>query len=589
MSESEAEVSGQGKLKSLPLRVRRTLFTKYLLALFLAVVIPLVISGLGDAWFGYRDQRTMIDRLLRVEANSAAGRITGFLDNITGQLELAVQQPWTTGDEQHRLDALRVLRQAPAIVSITLLDADARERVHVSRLELNRKDGAVDRSGDPAVIGARTARRWFGSVTYANGSEPYMTVAVAGNRAAVGTAVADVNLKFIWDVISAIHVGQSGFAFVLDQPGHLIAHPDISKVLHGTDKDTASVYGAQREGILAASEGVAAIKDTEGRTVIAATAPIPGVDWTVIVEQPLFEAFAPIYASLRRTIVLILAGAALAGALAYWLARRMTRPIHLLEEGTEQIGAGQFAHRIAINTGDELERLAARFNEMAKELALSKDRSERIARLKRFLAPQVAEIVEKAGNDIALGGQRVEVVVVFCDLRGFTALSQHAQPEEVMEVLRDYYEALGSVITTHEATVTGFSGDGLMALLNAPVRCSEPAKRGVEMALSMQTAVQQLITNWRSRGHDIGFGVGIAMGWATVGQIGYESRLEYTAIGSVVNLSARLCASAADRQILLDPVSAKVVREHFPLISLGERRVRGYADPILVHDAGSRT
>ena len=292
-------------------------------------------------------------------------------------------------------------------------------------------------------------------------------------------------------------------------------------------------------------------------------APIPGVGWTVFVEQPQAEAFAPLYASLWRTGGLLLAATVFAAALAYWLARRMTGPIRLLEEGTDKIGAGQFDHRIDIATGDELERLAARFNQMAQELAISRDRSERIARLKRFLAPQVAELVEKSGDESVLAGQRAEVVAVFCDLRGFTAFSAHAEPEDIMQVLREYYEALGAIITRYEATLTNFSADGLMVLVNAPVPCAEPALRAVEMAIDMQDAIQRLIAEWRLRGHAIGFGIGLAMGWATVGRIGYEARVDYTAIGNVVNLASRLCSSADDQQILIDhsvarPVGGKI-------------------------------
>ena len=279
-----------------------------------------------------------------------------------------------------------------------------------------------------------------------------------------------------------------------------------------------------------------------------------------MVEQPLSEAFGPIYAALWRTAGLLLAGAAFAGLLAYALARRMTEPIRLLEEGTERIGAGQFDHRIQIRTGDELQRLADSFNAMAAELAVSQERQERIAKLKRFLAPQVAELVDRKGDDGVLEGRRTEVVVVFCDLRGFTAFSARAAPEEVMSVLSEYYEALGRIITKYAATLTSFSGDGLMVLVNAPVPVEEPALRAVDLAVEMQRSVQELIVGWRASGHRIGFGVGLAMGRATVGRIGYESRFDYTAIGSVVNLASRLCASAADREILTDETVAEAVK-----------------------------
>ena len=170
-----------------------------------------------------------------------------------------------------------------------------------------------------------------------------------------------------------------------------------------------------------------------------------------------------------------------------------------------------------------LKALARRFNGMAGELAVSQERSERIARLKRFLSPQVAELVE--GSDEALlDSHRAEVVVLFCDLRGFTGFSGAARPEEVMGLLQEYYEALGEIITRYEATLTCFMGDGLMLLLNAPVPCPDPALRGVRMALEMQAAVQSLILGWRARGYTVGFGVGLAKGPATVGRIGYEGR-----------------------------------------------------------------
>jgi adenylate cyclase len=254
----------------------------------------------------------------------------------------------------------------------------------------------------------------------------------------------------------------------------------------------------------------------------------------------------------------------------------MTEPIRLLEEGTERIGAGQFEHRIGIGTGDELQRLADSFNAMAAELSVSQERQERIAKLRRFLAPQVAELVDRKGDDGVLEGHRAEVVAVFCDLRGFTAFSARAAPEEVMNVLSEYYEALGEIITQHAATLTSFSGDGLMVLVNAPVPVEEPALRAVDLAVEMQRSVQELIIGWRARGHRIGFGVGLAMGPATVGRIGYKSRFDYTAIGSVVNLAARLCASAADQEILIDEKVAEAVKGKRPLIPLGSRPLKGY-------------
>lgn len=325
-------------------------------------------------------------------------------------------------------------------------------------------------------------------------------------------------------------------------------------------------------------------RDAEGRSLIVAAAPVTGVGWMVFVEQPLAEAFAPIYAALWRTFALLLAGGVLAAALAYWLAHRMTRPIQLLEDGADQIGAGNFEHRIQIATGDELGRLASRFNQMAGELAISQERLERISRLRQFLAPQVAELVERTGPDKMLESQRVDILAIFCDLRNFTAFSTRAEPDEIMGVLNMYYSALGPIIARYEATQTTFAGDGLMMILNAPLPCPDASLRAVRMSVEMQAAVQSLAADWRARGHKIGFGIGLAKGPATVGRIGHENRLDYTAIGSVVNLASRLCSSAMDGQILIDTIAAADVAALVPLRNLGNRPLKGFDEPVAVYE-----
>lgn len=561
---------------------RTSLFARYFLALFAAVVVPLLIASGSEAWFGYGDRRAALNDLLDAEARTAAVKIQDFIEGIRDQLRWTVQLPWSErADEKRRLDALLLLRQVPAVLSLSLVDAAGKERLFVSRIGLNRVEGGEDHSTDPAVRGAREDRAWFGPVTFQRGSEPFMTVAVAGNRAATGVAIAEVNLKFIWDVVSAIRVGRTGEAFVLDQQDRLVAHPDISLVLRADDSVTRPLLDL-RAAILARPGEAIAGRDMAGSTVLAAMAPISTVGWSVIVTQPVDEAFGPIYAALWRTLGLLVAGAALAAALAYWLTQRMTRPILRLEDGVARIGAGQFDHRINITSGDEFERLAARFNEMAGELGVSQERSERIGRLKRFLAPQVAELVDRSGDEHVLDGRRVEAVVVFCDLRGFTAFSSRTEPETVIHLLGEYYDTLERVVGMHGATLTNFSGDGAMVLVNAPVPCPDPALRAVEMAGDMQSKVQELLAERSGLDHRLGFGIGLAMGPATVGRIGSEGRLDYTAIGTVVNLASRLCASADDREILVDRVAARAVGSRLPLVELGPRALKGFDRPVAV-------
>jgi len=564
-------------------RPRRPLFQKYFIVLFAAVVVPLLVNGASEAWFGYRDQKVMLSQRLRAEAGSAAGKIEGFLDDITDQLQWTVQLPWRDGsDERHRFDVLRLMRQLPAVVEVTLIDGNGAERLHVSRTAPDEVNSGIDRTNDPAIDGARSHRIWYGPVTLYSGSEPHMTVAVAGARTTYGVTVAVINLKLIWDVISAIHVGQSGDAFVLDNAGRLVAHPDISLVLRGEDDPGAARLKELQQATIAGNGESIEGHDAERRAVIAAIAPIPGPDWSAFVEEPASEALTPLRAALWRTTLLLLAGAAFAAALGYLLARRMTGPIRLLGQGAAAIGAGHFDHKIDIATGDELEGLAQRFNEMAGELALSQERSERIARLKRFLAPQVAELVEASDQEALLDSHRAEIVAVFCDLRGFTSFSHSARPEEMMGLVQEYYEALGEIITRYEATLTCFMGDGLMLLLNAPVPCPEPAKRGVRMAIEMQAAIQSVMSDWRARGHAIGFGMGLAKGPAIVGRIGYEGRSDYTAIGSVVNLASRICGAAEDGQILMDAAVAAEIGDEVPLVPLGTRLLRGLTDAVSV-------
>ena len=222
---------------------------------------------------------------------------------------------------------------------------------------------------------------------------------------------------------------------------------------------------------------------------------------------------------------------------------------------------------------------------MAGELSVSQERSERISRLRRFLAPQVAELVDRAGDDRLLDARRVEVVAVFCDLRNFTAFSANAEPEGVMGVLEEYYDALERVVGTHEATLISFSGDGAMVLINAPVPCPDPALRAVNMACDMQRMVQKLLVGWRVLDQRLGFGVGLAMGPATVGQIGFEGRLHYNAIGNAVNLASRLCSGAEDSEVLIDSVAAGAVGSRVPLVDLGSRILKGFDQPVPVFAA----
>jgi len=206
---------------------------------------------------------------------------------------------------------------------------------------------------------------------------------------------------------------------------------------------------------------------------------------------------------------------------------------------------------------------------------------ERIGRLKRFLAPQVAQLVA-SGDERVLESHRREVTVVFCDLRNFTAFAELAEPEEVIGVLREYHKTLGTLIEKFEGTVERFAGDGLLVLFNDPLPCSDPSARAVRMAVEMREQVANLAAKWFVYGHELGFGIGIAHGYATLGCIGFEGRFQYSATGTVANLASRLCDQARNGQILVDSKVQTAVDELAELEPMGEMTLKGFHRPIKV-------
>jgi adenylate cyclase len=202
---------------------------------------------------------------------------------------------------------------------------------------------------------------------------------------------------------------------------------------------------------------------------------------------------------------------------------------------------------------------------------------ERMGRLRRFLSPQLAEVV--MADEALLASHRREVVVVFCDLRNFTTFAETSEPEEVIGLLGEYHRLLGGIIDAHDGTLERFTGDGLMVIFNDPLDCPDAPERAVRMALAMRARVAELAEGWSRRGYALDFGVGIAQGHATLGRIGFEGRSDYTAIGSVTNLAARLCAEAAGRQILISQRVYAAIEEIVVADSVGELALRGFSRP----------
>lgn len=226
--------------------------------------------------------------------------------------------------------------------------------------------------------------------------------------------------------------------------------------------------------------------------------------------------------------------------------------------------------------------LAAWNKTLEERVAAQVAEIERMARLKRFFAPSLAELIVSSGNEQILESHRRDIAVLFCDLRGFTAFSESAEPEEVMAVLRDYHAALVPLIQTFEGTLDRFVGDGLMVYFNDPLPCPNPVDRAVGLAVAMRDAMAALSRTWRRHGHQIGFGIGIAQGFATLGQIGFEGRFDYSAIGTVINTAARLCDAAKDGQILVTSRVAAAVAETAEVRELGPLTLKGLSRPLAV-------
>jgi class 3 adenylate cyclase len=207
---------------------------------------------------------------------------------------------------------------------------------------------------------------------------------------------------------------------------------------------------------------------------------------------------------------------------------------------------------------------------------------ERMARLKRFFPPSLAELIVSSGNERILESHRRDIAVLFCDLRGFTAFAESAEPEEVMALLHDYHAALVPLIQAFEGTLDRFVGDGLIVYFNDPLPCPNPVERAVDLAVAMRDAVAALARTWRRHGYQIGFGIGIAQGFATLGQIGFEGRFDYSAIGTVINTAARLCEAAKDGQILVTSRIAAAVAEVADVREIGPLTLKGLSRPLAV-------
>ena len=384
--------------------VRSRLFFKYTLLFVTVVVLALVANGGFEVLFSYQEHKSSLISIQQQQAVAAADKIEEFITQIESQVGWTTQLPWTDGTlDQRRFDALRLLRQVPAITELAQIDAAGHEQLKVSRLIMDVVGSGIEYSHKPEFTQAVAHEVYYGPVYFHRESEPYMTLSLAGTRRNTGVSIAQVNLKLIWDVVSKIKVGAHGRAYVVDSTGRLIAHPDINLVLRNTDMSRLAQVRGARAG--SATEAVQEADDIGGHKVLTAYAPVNPPGWFVFVETPIEEAYAPLYQSLKRMGYVLLGALALAFIAGMFLAGRMAVPIQALRAGAARIGSGDLGQRITIKSGDEVEALANQFNDMAGKLQesyadLENKVEQRTTQLSKSLEQQTAisEILREISN-----------------------------------------------------------------------------------------------------------------------------------------------------------------------------------------------
>jgi len=454
--------------------MKRGLFFKYVTAFVGLVTVVLVINAALDLSFVYQDNRRASIDVQREKAEAASQKVESFVREIEHQIGWVAYPQWAALPvEQRRFEYVRLQRQAPAITELTQLDRLGHEQLKVSRLSMDVVGGDVDRSTDPAFTEAIANKVYFGPVYYRKESEPYLSMAVAHGGRTGGVTVAEINLKLILDVITQIKVGLNGYAYVVDTQGRLIAHPDISLVLRGTDMNKlVQVAQARAPGSPIAREEQT--RDLAGHHVLSAHAEIPALKWLVFVELPSTEVLKPVINSGLRDLALLGLGLLIAGAAAALLARRMVVPIRALQLGAQRIGSGELDHRIAIKTGDELEALADQFNRSAGAL------EESYATLEQRVEDRTKELTESLEQQTATA----EVLKVISE-----------SPTDVQPVLDAVAAAAQRFCGADNATIVLEDGTEIVAAAHAG---SMQTILGRRLVFDRQTAAGRAILDRRT-------------------------------------------------------------------------------------------
>jgi adenylate cyclase len=620
------------------------LFWKYVGAFVALVFAALVLSGLVQTYATSEDTKGSLVRFQRERAVAATTVVETYLKEMESKLLATIpltDGPPENDLAARRRDYQRLVQQDPTIRAVRLIDRLGVEQIRVGQPYA---DPALFRPWSelaPLIAQAPPGRLSVTPAYWGASTTPYVSLALPEPTTAGGTILAELELSSLQAIVSRIRIGSAAEVYVLDQQGTLLAHPNARLVArHSTAADLLQLQEIpSRPGNPFGGREVriALARDRQDQEVVVASVLLDSVRWQVVVEQSLGEVFQLLYSNINRTALLLSIGLLASILVSLVLARTLTIPMQKLQAGAARIAAGDLQQRIEVHTRDEVQALAEEFNYMSEqlaesyttlearveertrqlttalgqlELARAQERQnaetiraqatqleewnrslaqrveeqvgelERVSRLKGFLSPQLAELIVSSGDESILESHRREITVLFCDLRGFTAFSETAAPEEVMAVLHQFHAVVGELIGQYEGTLEHFAGDGLMCFFNDPIPCPNPAERAIRVALGIRDRMANLLAEWQLRGHELGYGIGIAHGFATLGKMGFEGAVHYAAIGTVANLASRLCDQAAHNQIVVGQSVLVLVANLVEAQAIGSLELKGFHRPV---------
>jgi signal transduction histidine kinase len=435
-------------LRSCLARQGRLLRHTFLIAVFL-VSCGLISSGALELFCRQRESVVSLRALQQEMAKGAAFKIQQYIDTLTQTLRALSQTPQLVAEgitDAYRFQLRRLLRVLPAVTAVTVVDATGQAQLRASRVALVSRDPLPTYATDEAFLRAMTGTPFFGRVYFVRQSEPYMRIAVPIERFAgqvIGALIAEVNLKYIWEVIARIKVGQSGYAYVVSSTGDLIAHPDISLALQKRNLDHLTQVQDALQGVPSREKQ----QNLQGQDVFTTYTAIPALDWIVFVERLRKEAYSTLRASFIRLSLLLLLGLAMAALASGLIHRRFLRPIDTLRRGAEALGGGAWHHRIRLHTGDELEALARTFNRMAEQLHTSyADLERQVEARTQELARSVADLeIASQHKSQFLAHMSHELRTALHAIMSFTQLTLDHQygeiPERARERLQRVYQS----------------------------------------------------------------------------------------------------------------------------------------------------